>query len=264
MRTLSEHVLDIVQNAIKAKATLIEIIVEEDKINNLCSLIIKDNGCGMDKKTVDHAVDPFFTSRTTRKVGLGLPLLKQNAEASGGSFKLESEQGKGTIVTASFELSHLDKPPLGDIWESYYLTLLSYANGELVYKHVTDKGSFRISSEELTLIGQIFKTLTDTDSANRTIRRPAHLSEIEAITGQSPYKIMEVIDRFRSGGRSFLIISEDNKTKDPLIDISHEALIRKWERLKKWGDSETEAGNIYRRIADAAQRYKAKKGSLGC
>ncbi len=149
MRTLSEHILDIVQNSIKASATLIEIIVEEDKINDLCTLIIKDNGCGMCAETVKQAANPFFTSRTTRKVGMGLPLLKQNAEIAGGTFKLESEPGKGTTLTATFRLSNIDKPPLGDIWESYYLTLLSYNKGELIYRHRTDKDEFCISSKEL-------------------------------------------------------------------------------------------------------------------
>ncbi len=149
MRTLSEHILDIVQNSIGAKATLIEIIVEEDKINDLCSLTIKDNGCGMSRETMVKATDPFFTSRTTRKVGLGLPLLKQNAEAAGGNFSLESELNVGTVLTATFQLSNLDKPPLGDIWETLYLLFLSYEMGELVYRHKTEKGSFSLSSGEL-------------------------------------------------------------------------------------------------------------------
>jgi anti-sigma regulatory factor (Ser/Thr protein kinase) len=156
MRTLSEHVLDIVQNSIKAKATLIEIIVEEDKINNLCSLIIKDDGSGMNEETLRQAADPFFTSRNTRKVGLGLALLKQNAEASGGSFKISSKFGAGTKVEAIFQLSNIDKPPLGDIWETFYLTILSYNKGELLYKHRTNKGEFSINSKELReMLGEV-------------------------------------------------------------------------------------------------------------
>lgn len=149
MRTLSEHVLDIVQNSVKAKATLIEIIVEEDKINDLCFLTIKDNGCGMSKQILEQAANPFFTSRTTRKVGLGLSLLKQNAEASGGLFKLESEQGVGTKVKSTFKLSNIDKPPLGDIWETLYLTFLSFTEGVIEYNHITEKGDFSINSGEL-------------------------------------------------------------------------------------------------------------------
>ncbi|MDX8340648.1 ATP-binding protein [Draconibacterium sp. IB214405] len=149
MRTLSEHILDIVQNSIGAKATLIEIIVEEDKKIDLCSLIIKDNGCGMSRETLAKATNPFFTSRTTRKVGLGLPLLKQNAEAAGGIFSIESEENVGTVLKATFQLSNIDKPPLGDIWETLYLLFLSYENGELIYRHKTEKGEFSLSSEEL-------------------------------------------------------------------------------------------------------------------
>ncbi len=156
MRTLSEHVLDIVQNSIKAKATLIEIIVEEDKINDLCTLIIKDNGCGMSKEVLEQAANPFFTSRKTRNVGLGLSLLKQNAEASGGVFKIESIPGVGTKVEASFQISNVDKPPLGDIWETFYLTLISFDEGDLEYRHTTEKGEFVIRSGELKeMLGEV-------------------------------------------------------------------------------------------------------------
>ncbi|WP_372650778.1 ATP-binding protein [Draconibacterium sp.] len=149
MKTLSDHILDIVQNSVSAKATLIEIIVEEDKIADLYSLIIRDNGCGMSKETLAKAINPFFTSRTTRKVGLGIPLLKHNAEAAGGSFSLESELNVGTVLTARFQLSNIDRPPLGDIWETLYLMFLSYTVGNLVYHHKTEKGGFQLSSDEL-------------------------------------------------------------------------------------------------------------------
>lgn len=149
MRTLAEHILDIVQNSVRAKATLIEIIVEESKKNNLCVLTINDNGCGMDTEMLKQATNPFFTSRTTRKVGLGIPLLKQNAEAAGGTFSLESETGKGTKICAGFQLTNVDRQPLGDICEALYLLFLSYRKIELVYCHKTDKGDFRISTSEL-------------------------------------------------------------------------------------------------------------------
>lgn len=156
MRTLSEHILDIIQNSVRAEATLIEIIVEENKKNDLCSLIIRDNGCGMSEETAAEAINPFFTSRVTRKVGLGLPLLKQNAEQANGSFKLVSKLGKGTTVKAEFVLSNIDRPPLGDIWETFYLTLLSYNSGEIKYSHKTDSGTFDISSTELRdILGDI-------------------------------------------------------------------------------------------------------------
>jgi signal transduction histidine kinase len=124
MKTISEHVLDIVQNSVRAGATLIEIIVVENKLSDLYALTIKDNGCGMSRELLEKAANPFFTSRKTRKVGLGLSLLRQNAEAANGSFSINSTIGVGTEVQANFQLSHLDRPPAGDIWNSWYLTVI--------------------------------------------------------------------------------------------------------------------------------------------
>lgn len=149
MKTISDHVLDIVQNSVRAKATLIEIIVDEDKKNNLYTLKINDNGIGMSREVLDQAANPFFTSRKTRKVGLGLSLLKQNAEATGGSFKVSSEPGKGTEVQADFQLEHLDRPPLGDIWESWFLTLLGNPEIRLIYRHRSGQGVFEIDSKDV-------------------------------------------------------------------------------------------------------------------
>lgn len=180
MKTLSEHILDIVQNSVSAKATLIEIIVEENKIEDLCSLIIRDNGCGMSSETLAKAINPFFTSRTTRKVGLGIPLLKQNAEAAGGSLSLESELNVGTVLKADFQLSNIDRTPLGDVWESLYLMFVSYREGNLVYRHKTEKGEFQISSDELK------EALGDVSYQQKEIREgileliKTNLQEIEA------------------------------------------------------------------------------------
>lgn len=181
MRTLSEHILDIVQNAISAGANLIEIIVEENKLEDLCTLTIKDNGCGMNKETLAKATDPFFTSRTTRKVGLGLPLLKQNAEFAGGSFSLSSELNVGTVLKASFQLTNIDRPPLGDIWDTLFLLFLSYKKGNLLYRHETETGKFQISSEELA------EVLGDVSYQQKEIREgileliKTNLQEIKAI-----------------------------------------------------------------------------------
>lgn len=149
MKTISDHVLDIVQNSIKANATVIEIMVEEDKKIDICVLKITDNGCGMNKEVLAQATNPFFTTRKTRKVGLGLSLLKQNAEMSNGKFSLFSEVNKGTAVEASFQYSNVDRPELGDIWNTLYLTMLSNKNLELIYEHKTNKGSFKFSSVEI-------------------------------------------------------------------------------------------------------------------
>ncbi len=149
MKTLSDHILDIVQNSIRAKATLIEILVQEDRKNDSYLLQIIDNGSGMSKEMTEKAINPFFTTRETRKVGLGLPLLKQNAEMAGGKFRLQSEINKGTLVEACFQLSNFDRPELGDVWNSLYLTMLSNQNVELLYEHQTNNGKFKVSSSEI-------------------------------------------------------------------------------------------------------------------
>lgn len=149
MKSLADHILDIVQNSIRADATLIEIIVEENKTDDFCKVQITDNGCGMNEQELKQAANPFFTSRKTRKVGLGLALLKQNAEQAEGTFNLQSEKGVGTVVVATFRLSHIDKPPLGEIWDVMYLIMLANENIEAIYEHKTNKGIFRITSAEI-------------------------------------------------------------------------------------------------------------------
>lgn len=149
MRTISDHILDIVQNSVKAGATLIEIIVREDWNEDLYTLEIRDNGCGMDQQTATRALEPFFTSRTTRKVGLGLPLLRQNAEQSGGQMTIASEPGKGTVVTAQFGYGHIDRPAMGDIAGVFILTAIGHPNCHFAYHHTTPEGDFALSTSEL-------------------------------------------------------------------------------------------------------------------
>lgn len=156
MKTLAEHLLDIAQNSIRAKATVIEIIVDENKKNDLWTLTINDNGCGMDEEMIKRATDPFFTSRATRKVGLGLALLQQNAKAAGGNLKLKSEPGKGTVLKAEFQLSNIDRPPLGNMAETLYLLFLGFKTGELSYEHKCEKGTFSVRSSELReVLGEV-------------------------------------------------------------------------------------------------------------
>ena len=103
----------------------------------------------MSKDIVLQATNPFFTSRTTRKVGLGLSLLKHNVQATNGLFSIDSEVGKGTRVKAIFQLSHLDRPPTGDLWDSLYLILLGNPEIRVVYRHQTPEGTFEMDSAEL-------------------------------------------------------------------------------------------------------------------
>ena len=115
MQELSLNVLDIAQNSVVAKATLIRVGVEEDTASHRMVITIADNGCGMDEETVRRVMDPFYTTRTTRKVGLGIPFYSMQAKMTGGDFSIQSKVGEGTTVTAAFVTDHIDCLPLGDI-----------------------------------------------------------------------------------------------------------------------------------------------------
>ncbi len=135
MNELSLHILDICQNSIKANANIIEIIINEDHKNNLYQIIIHDNGCGMNEKTLSEVSDPFYTTRTTRKVGLGVSLFKMAAELTDGSFEIKSELKKGTSVIATFVNNHINRAPLGKIEESIMILALNEAEIDIYYEH---------------------------------------------------------------------------------------------------------------------------------
>jgi signal transduction histidine kinase len=138
MEDLSLHILDIVENAIEAEARTIEIIVTENTVQNLLSIEINDDGKGMDEATLAKILNPFFTTKTVRRVGLGLPLLKQAAETAGGELKIESKPGQGSHVFASFQLNHIDRQPLGDIAKTLKLLLATHPELRFIYKHHYD------------------------------------------------------------------------------------------------------------------------------
>ena len=115
MPELSLHILDLVQNSIVAGASRIIIKVLYDIGRDLLTIEISDNGSGMDEELLNRVTSPFATTRTTRKVGLGVPMFKQCAEQCAGSFKLDSKPGKGTTLWAQFQSSHMDLPPMGDL-----------------------------------------------------------------------------------------------------------------------------------------------------
>jgi hypothetical protein len=115
LKELSLHILDIAENSLSAKANEIEIAIEESIKKDFLTIYIRDNGVGMDAEKVSRLADPFFTSRTTRKVGLGIPLLKEAAEACNGSLGVVSQPGVGTEITVNFQRNHIDRMPLGDL-----------------------------------------------------------------------------------------------------------------------------------------------------
>ncbi len=118
MEELSLHVLDIAENAIRANAKNIVIEISEDGYKDQLTICIKDDGDGMDKETIAKVLDPFFTTKDGKRVGLGLSLLSQMAQQTGGDLKIDSEIGNGTKVTATFRLSHPDIQPMGNIAET--------------------------------------------------------------------------------------------------------------------------------------------------
>jgi len=149
MKELSLHILDIGQNSVSAGAALIEILVTEDTVKDVLGITIRDNGCGMDAETVQKVVDPFYTSRTTRKVGLGIPMFKANAEQCEGCFDLESEPGVGTTLKAVFKRSHIDRVPLGNMADTIMAMVMASPDGDLVYRHSLDGHAFAMDTREM-------------------------------------------------------------------------------------------------------------------
>jgi anti-sigma regulatory factor (Ser/Thr protein kinase) len=147
VKEIALHILDITQNSIEAGADKISISVRD--VGNTFSFTVDDNGKGMDKAIIEKITDPCYTTRQTRKVGMGLAFLKQNTAATGGKVEIESEINKGTIVKASFISNHIDRPPVGDL-AGVLLQLLT-GNGEIdffIYCQ-TDNGVFELNSIEL-------------------------------------------------------------------------------------------------------------------
>ena len=149
MRELSLNVMDVAQNSVRAQATLVFITVEDSDKNDSLTITIEDNGCGMTEEQVAQVIDPFFTTRTTRKVGLGVPLFKMSAEQTGGSFSIESEVGRGTKTQASYVKSHVDMTPLGDINSTVSILIRCNPDIDFVFTHSFDNGSFTLDTREL-------------------------------------------------------------------------------------------------------------------
>lgn len=141
--------MDIVQNSISAGAACITVGICEDTSQDCLTISIADNGRGMTAEQVVHVTDPFFTTRTTRKVGLGIPLFKMEAEMTGGGLRIQSEPGKGTVVTAEFVPSHVDFIPLGDINGTVLLLITCNPDLDFVFHHSVDDRAFTLDTREL-------------------------------------------------------------------------------------------------------------------
>ena len=152
MRELSLNILDIAQNSIVAGASLTEILVKEDTVKEELLIGIYDNGKGMTEEQVRNVQDPFFTTRTTRKVGMGIPLFKMAAEQTGGSFRITSQVGVGTKVEALFKTDSIDFTPLGDMASTISTIVCMNEDKDFIYTRKVDDVEFKFSSADIKTI----------------------------------------------------------------------------------------------------------------
>ncbi len=149
MDDLSLHILDVAENSLAAGATRIDIVIEENSAADLLRVEVADNGRGMSAGEVGRAIDPFYTTRTTRRVGLGLPLLDGAARAAGGMMVVRSAPGEGTVVVATFMLSHIDRKPLGNMGETIAGLIAALPGLELTYRHERDGKLLLFTTEDI-------------------------------------------------------------------------------------------------------------------
>ena len=153
---ISLNILDVAENGVRANATQIRIGVEADTESDRLKVTISDNGCGMTKEQVMRVTDPFFTTRDTRRVGLGIPFFKQAAEMSGGTFAIRSTPGEGTDVEAVFGLSHVDRMPLGDMPATMHTLITMHEEIDFLYLFRINDRSFRLDTREMReILGDI-------------------------------------------------------------------------------------------------------------
>lgn len=156
MKEISLHILDLAQNSIRAGAKNIVIRVLEDNAADTFMVSISDDGCGMAPEMVKAVQSPFVTTRTTRKVGLGIPLFAAGCENCEGSFRLESEPGRGTCLTGTYRRSHIDRPPLGAIADTVAMLISANPALHFRYEHNRDGCAYALDTEELRrILGEI-------------------------------------------------------------------------------------------------------------
>jgi anti-sigma regulatory factor (Ser/Thr protein kinase) len=149
VRELSLHILDALENSVEAGATRIELRIEEDLRKDFLRIVIRDNGRGMSEEFARQVLNPFVTTRKTRHVGLGLPLFAAAAERCNGDLRIESKVGVGTTVTVTFQHSHIDRAPLGDISGTLMAIILSDRAVDVFYQHRVDRRTFDFDTAEV-------------------------------------------------------------------------------------------------------------------
>lgn len=156
MEDLSLHILDIVENSITAGATRIEISIVEDIKKDIFSIEIKDNGKGISEEILKKVIDPFYTTRTTRRVGMGLSLLAQSAKEAEGDISITSKEGVGTVVYAYFKHSHIDRRPLGNIIDTLVVLIAGNPAIDFLYEHKRGDNTYSIDTKEIrSQLGEI-------------------------------------------------------------------------------------------------------------
>ncbi len=146
MNDLSLHILDIMQNSVSAGADKIFVTIDENIKKDYLQITIEDNGKGMNAEELSKVADPWFTSRSTRKIGMGIPLFRQTSHESGGFLKIESTKGKGTKVFVNLVHSHIDRPPLGDIANIFILTASSNLEIEFFLKYIFNEKEYNFDT----------------------------------------------------------------------------------------------------------------------
>lgn len=156
MEDLSLHILDIAENSIAAGAKSLEISIREDASEDMLTIEIVDDGKGMSADELRKACNPFYTTRTTRKIGLGLALLDEAARAANGQMKIHSEPGTGTSVSATFQLSNIDRKPLGDIAETLVALITRTPEADIKYTHQRDGWKFVFDTRDVReILGEL-------------------------------------------------------------------------------------------------------------
>jgi light-regulated signal transduction histidine kinase (bacteriophytochrome) len=149
MIELALHILDISQNSLRAGANLVEITLIEDVKKDRLSIRIKDNGCGMNASEIEKALDPFYTTKKVRRIGLGLPMLKQAALQTEGNFIIESKPGKGTLISAQFRHSHIDRQPIGDVAGAIIALVLEKPEVDILFIYRRDSFEYILDTREI-------------------------------------------------------------------------------------------------------------------
>ena len=190
MVDLSLHILDVVQNSLAGGATRIAVGITEDFSGDLLTIEVCDNGRGIPQEILPRVLDPFFTSRSTRDVGLGLPLFKAAAERCGGSLELDSAEGRGTRVLARFALDHFDRAPLGDLGETMSVLIACNPEVDFSYHHRVNGATYRMDTREMreVLGGVSLGAPSVLDFVRRDIQ-----SGLKGIGAATFPKIMEVL-----------------------------------------------------------------------